>query len=79
MLILEVFDTDLDEDIQLKKSTGKIFSEDELWDMADNLISALAYLQNHGLSHRGIRTTSILCCKGNYKLNYVPSVARYLT
>jgi len=44
MLILEVFDSDLEEDIQLKDQTGKIFSEDELWDMADNLISALAYL-----------------------------------
>ena len=79
MLILEVFDSDLNENIRIRKDQNRHFSEDELWDMADNLISALAYLQNNGLSHRNIRTDTILCSKGDYKLNYVPSVVRYQT
>jgi len=44
LLILEVFKTDLGEDIISRKKAKKPFTEDELWDMADNLISALAYL-----------------------------------
>ena len=45
-MILEPFDSDLHEDIESRKKQGLSFTEDELWDMANNLISALAYMQN---------------------------------
>ena len=41
---MEVFQKDLNEEIRYRKFKNTPFSEDELWDMADNLISGLAYL-----------------------------------
>ena len=74
LIIMEAFQSDLSSDIRKRSHNKRPFTETELWDMADQMIKALAYLQLQGVPHKSVSITKMLNCNGVYKMNYVQPV-----
>ncbi len=73
-MIFERYDTDLETDISEHRMKRKRYSEDELWNIADSCVAALAYLQEKNISYNMVDATRILLSVDRYKLNPIQSM-----
>jgi serine/threonine protein kinase len=77
LIVFESFETDLEEQIQKRSEAGKEYSENELWEIADSVISGLAKMYCSKLVHGSISAENILIKKKRdedeyvYKLSYI--------
>jgi len=74
LIFIELSGKDLGHELEERISQDKPFSESLLLMIAENLISALAYLQSHDLTHGDIRPRNIFASGNNYKL-FDPSLS----
>jgi serine/threonine protein kinase len=50
---------DLESEIKHRSEKGCFFSEDEIWSITENTLSALSYLYSNGITHNCLRTSYI--------------------
>ena len=68
MIIFEHFNGDLEEVMAERTKSGQIFKEEELWNLADSCICALAKMQYYKIPHRNVGPEQVLRCGVNYKI-----------
>ena len=64
----------METDISEHRMKRKRYSEDELWNIADSCVAALAYLQEKNISYNMVDATRILLSVDRYKLNPIQSM-----
>ena len=53
-ILFEYHTNTLSEDLLVHTAVNDYYSEQEIWRMAENLLNALAYLQENGIAHEDI-------------------------
>ena len=67
-ILMELAETDLEEEINYRNKHNLYYSEDEIFYMIRQLVQCLALLQKHNISHRDIKPQNILILNGMYKI-----------
>lgn len=68
-VLMELANNDWKLDISLRSKEKRYYSEEELIEIIDQIIDALAFMQQKGVAHRDIKPENILCFKsGIYKI-----------
>ena len=68
-ILFEYYANTLAENLASRVATNNYFSEKELWQLAESLLTALDYMQNNEISHEDICPKNILISNtGEYKI-----------
>jgi len=67
-ILMELAETDLEEEINYRNKHNLYYSEDEIFYMIHQLVQCLALLQKHNISHRDVKPQNILILNGMYKI-----------
>jgi len=67
-ILMELAETDLEEEINYRSKHNLYYSEDEIFYMIHQLVQCLALLQKHNISHRDVKPQNILILNGMYKI-----------
>ena len=66
--IMELAETDLEKEINKRKSYNRFYTEEELLNFILQLVKTLALMEKNSITHRDVKPQNILLTKGLYKL-----------
>lgn len=66
VVVTEFWGKSAEQDMAYRQKAGYSFTESELWTLSVDLISAFAYMQNHGFAHRCISPASLYLTKDSW-------------
>ena len=69
--MLEVYEVNLEQIIEMLKKEDRIFQEEELWTIARQIITALKYLKRKGFPHGKLTSKMIIFKDEQYKISPV--------
>ena len=67
-ILMELAQTDWEEEIKYRSKHNLYYSEDEIFNMIQQLVQCFALLQKHNVSHRDVKPQNILILNGMYKV-----------
>ena len=67
-VIMELAETDLEKEINKRKSYNRFYSEEELLNFILQLVKTLSLMEKNSITHRDVKPQNILLTKGLYKL-----------
>ena len=66
--LMEKGELDWEKEINIRRNANYFYSEDEIFNIASQLIKTLSLLQNNHITHRDIKPQNIIIVKGLYKI-----------
>ena len=67
-VIMELAETDLEKEINKRRSYNRFYTEEELLNFILQLVKTLALMEKNSITHRDVKPQNILLTKGLYKL-----------
>jgi hypothetical protein len=67
-ILMELAQTDWEEEIKYRSKHNLYYSEDEIFNMIQQLVQCFSLLQKHNVSHRDVKPQNILILNGMYKV-----------
>ena len=67
-VIMELAETDLEKEINKRKSINKFYTEEELLNFILQMVKTLSLMEKNSITHRDVKPQNILLTKGLYKL-----------